>query len=86
MFSYVPDGKVCFQMFLRDLLKQCRRDVQVTEEQLITYADTMVCNSCMREGGGERWRETTRERERASETHTHTHARTHARTYTHTHN
>ena len=31
-----------FQMFLHDLLKQCKKDSEVSEEQLITYADTMV--------------------------------------------
>ncbi|KAL8564601.1 Calbindin-32 [Nucella lapillus] len=30
------------KMFLHDLLKQCKKDSEVTEEQLITYADTML--------------------------------------------
>ena len=30
------------QNFLQDLLKQSNKDVEVTEEQLIVYADTMV--------------------------------------------
>ncbi|XP_076470339.1 calbindin-32-like [Babylonia areolata] len=30
------------KMFLHDLLKQCKKDAEVTEEQLITYADTML--------------------------------------------
>lgn len=29
-------------MFLHDLLKQVKKDAEVTDEQLITYADTMV--------------------------------------------
>ncbi|KAK7474019.1 hypothetical protein BaRGS_00034729, partial [Batillaria attramentaria] len=29
-------------LFLHDLLKQCKKDAEVTEEQLITYADTML--------------------------------------------
>ncbi|KAK7115250.1 calbindin-32-like [Littorina saxatilis] len=30
------------KLFLHDLLKQCKKDAEVTEEQLITYADTML--------------------------------------------
>lgn len=30
------------KQFLHDLLKQCKKDAEVTEEQLITYADTML--------------------------------------------
>ena len=31
-----------FQNFLHDLLKQSHRETEVTEEQMIVYADTMV--------------------------------------------
>ncbi|KAL8616393.1 Calbindin-32 [Nucella lapillus] len=30
------------KMFLRDLLKKCKTEVDITEEQLIVYADTMM--------------------------------------------
>ena len=34
-----------FQNFLYDLLKQSKKEGEVSEEQLITYADTMVTGS-----------------------------------------
>ena len=34
---------IIFQNFLHDLLKRSKKDTEVSEEQLIIYADTMVC-------------------------------------------